>query len=157
MRRVALVVCCCVLARDRASSGTAPTIPDAQAIMRMDRLHSGRGGAQIMWVRIPAAVRVGNSSTIVTLAQCTFNISGTHCYPNKTHCHGALCCTGGPEAPVAMDLCSRTSHDNGRTWQPIDANVTGAHYHPPGVPAPGNTIVTKSTNLPLCVGVHFVT
>jgi hypothetical protein len=73
-------------------------------------------GAPINWVRIPTVAQLGgeDSETIVAVAQCRYHVQKI------------------PEQIFVMDLCSRTSTNNGKNWGPLRANITHAHYRVPG-------------------------
>eukprot|EP01045_Picozoa_sp_COSAG04_P008487 COSAG04_NODE_471_length_13830_cov_4.905251_4_plen_311_part_00 len=91
-----------------------------------DAINASGSWTTINWVRIPTVAQMGgsNSSTIMAMAQCRFRVC------HATARGGALdphCPTGNGigGSPDYMDLCSRVSHDDGRTWGPLATNVTG--------------------------------
>ena len=107
---------------------TAPP-PPRTVLMTMDvtdAINASGSWTTINWVRIPTVAQMGgaNSSTIMAMAQCRFRVC------HATARGGALdphCPTGNGigGSPDYMDLCSRVSHDDGRTWGPLATNVTG--------------------------------
>jgi hypothetical protein len=90
--------------------------------------------ATINWVRIPTVAQLGgaDSKTIVAVAQCRYH-RGTS--------------WSGPYSDYTMDLCSRTSANNGQTWGPLQPNITGAHFKLPGEQANGTDGRAADPNL----------
>ena len=108
--------------------------PPRTVLMTMDVDVGPNNGSwtTINWVRIPTVAQMGgaNSSTIMAMAQCRFRVchasgAGPGHIPGKAldpHCPTGNGIGGSPDY---MDLCSRVSHDDGRTWGPLATNVTG--------------------------------